>query len=114
MADKFDLNVIRVALEHATFADFRIRDAINTIIKATELDLEEVGFEASDNLKETVEQLENILSDIEAPRKTRAMPLELVESEVEGVKEKKTIDDIDDENAPKVVNVDEELNESGF
>lgn len=66
--DKFDLSSVRVALEHATFTDFRVRDSLNDTIKALELDMDEVGFEPSENTKETIEALENTISDVETSR----------------------------------------------
>lgn len=83
-ADKFDLSSVRVALEHATFTDFRVRDSLNATIKAIELDLDEVGFEPSENTREAIEALENTISDVETTRVLKGKRI-LVDDEAEEV-----------------------------
>ena len=117
--EKFDLSLVKMGLEHASFTNFRVREEILNILKSIELDLEDVGFEPSDNTKEVLERFESFLTDIEAPRIFKESPLRLDESEIENVKEipHNIEDDIvkllpDDEDYVKprrIVNVDEEL-----
>lgn len=104
---------MRLALEYATFADFRIRDSITTNIKAIEADLDEVGFEPSENTKEAIEQLESTITDIETERAPRPAPFDLGEGDEEGVieREPRIEEDDEEEEQPRrrIVNVDDEL-----
>lgn len=118
MNEKFDLSSIKLALEHATFKDYKIRDGINTVLKAVELDLEEIGFEPSDNTKETVEVLDGLINDIEAVDKphVRLTEKERVDLEGEELEDVIEIDpnNNDDDEDDHVINVDEELDEEGY
>lgn len=109
----FELSVLRVAMEYATFSDFRIRDSINTAIKAIEADLDEVGFEPSENTRETLEALESCITDVETEKAPREAPIEIDESEVEDVVEVEVeeVEDDEEEVKPRIINVDEELEE---
>lgn len=95
--DKFDLSSLRVALEHATFSDFRVRDEITNVIKALELDLEEVGFEPSENTKETFESLENTISDVETTRALRGKRVLIDDTEDDEIESTRKPDDGDDD-----------------
>lgn len=110
MIKTVDLSIIKVAMEYATFSDFTIRDGVNSLIHALELDLDEVGFEMSANTKEVVERLESCITEVETARNPRPDRFEIKEEETEGVIEKSVNEEMD-ELTHSVINVDEELDE---
>lgn len=147
METKFDLSIIKVAQEHASFKDFRIRDCVNVFLKAVQLDLDEIGFEGSDEVQLAIKALESAISDVEGPtlvhRDGRPLLLEVedietpfidtteyeqtpgqslieddeevIEKSVRVVPRPEVEDEFDDLLGlgfkPKVVNVDDELND---
>lgn len=119
MTEKYDLSVIKMSLEHASFDDFRVREGVLDLIKNFELDMEDVGFEPSEQTKDTINELVKVLDDVEAPRKiksTSSGAFHLPDVEEIG---RKVLTDINDsvtklelqDNLPvrKIRNVDEEL-----
>lgn len=113
MADKFDLNIMKVGLENANFGEkFAIRDALNAMIQAVQLDLDDIGFEPSEHLKVAIENLENELSDSETPVRNDE-PRGVVSDDVTDIRELLPEDDEEIDDNVTVVNVDDELDEFG-
>ena len=116
------LAILRIAHEHATFNDYRIRDELTAVIKAVEADMDEVGFEVSDKTKECITSLENVINEAETERRIAEPQLRIEDSEEEDVAEvAPQIDDddvatVEDDietkvHSKKVINVDDELDE---
>ena len=110
MENKFDLSIIKVALEHANFGDnFSIRDGLNDTIRALQLDLDDIGFEPSEHTKASIEALEGCISEVESPKHEKEARINLDDDVVE-VREIVEIDEVEVV-SKNVVNVDEELDE---
>ena len=110
---KADLSIIKIALEHATFADFRIRDGLNSFLNSMQLDMDEIGMEVGSNTDETVNNLEEIIAEVESPIKMeRELRINLDDNDNEGVREVEDTSEVEVKST-KVVNVDEELDEFG-
>lgn len=62
---QIDLSIINEGLEYAQFKEFRIREAINKIVKQLQLDLEDVGFEPSPETTDSIKELEELYLEIE-------------------------------------------------
>ena len=118
--EKFDLSVIKMALEHASFTDFRVREGVLDLIKNVELDMEDVGLEPSEQTKDHINLLVNILNEFEAPRRKPKLAgefhLDEISSDGVSVRDKDDVDDNVTKVEPtetvrvrKVVNVDAEL-----
>ena len=74
------LITLRIAHEHASFADYRLRDAITTVIKQLEADFDEVALEVSDQTNVALKELQELIDEIEAPRRPKPV-VDLVEIE---------------------------------
>ncbi len=115
MAEKFDISIIRVALEHTTFKDFKIRDDLNSYIRNLQQDLEDIGFEPSEQMRVASDVLENTLDDVEGPdgrrKKDEKLRIDIDETPLDGVRAVRDDSEIPVTTVPRVVNVDDELNE---
>lgn len=118
--EKFDLSAIKMALEHASFSNFKVREGVLDLIKNVELDMEDVGLEPSEQTKDCIGLLVNTLNEFEAPRKPKKLAGEfhLDEIDVSNIREiepdiSKDITKVETTDQTvrvrKIVNVDEEL-----
>lgn len=108
----FDLSIIKMGLEYAQFKDYRVRDALNELMKGIEKDMEEVGFDISPITRRQTDQFEALLTDIETANIVRPLRIELDEDPPAGVRERIVdIEETGDAQPIKVVSVDDELDE---
>lgn len=107
-----DLSIIKMGLEYAQFKDFRVRDALNDLVKNLEADMDDVGFTLSPATIKCIEEFESTLTEIETERAPKPARFEIDERDVEGVREVEP--DIEDDaivHPFKTTNVDDELDE---